>query len=243
MAKKVRALIFLLALSPTLVWAAVAGRPNPYVVYDAEKDLLTISASQIPLDQLLREIAKKTGVEAKLDAEAEKQVSVNLPEAPLLSALKMLGQDAALNYALVHTPAAGPQKPRKVVFRVLWAGTKSGSSAISGYNTSAPSAPTVVEKPVETPQPAVTVSTPSPTEESPERAIARARIEKRIASLPEEQRIAILQREEERRKKREERDAVRAQRRDMRMNLMQQGGDTAEVRGGMPPVQVQQGGQ
>lgn len=177
--------------------AAAADGPDPKVLKDAKTGLISIEAREAPLSKVMKAFGDRTGLEIRMDDEADTTISANIKNAAPVEAIKLLGETSGLSYAILFRadPKTGGSVPYAV--RIIPAGAGSGQSP----RWRSPPSPT---PPVFTP-PERTVNVTPPSVE-PMRETSTA--------LSEDDRDKLREMAEERRKAREERDKMRALRRE-----------------------------
>ncbi len=106
----------MLATLPLLILALVsAGFAQAPIKVTWEADRLTVIAEGAPLSQILKEVARQTGMELR-GLRVQKPVSVHLVNVPLSEGLENLLCD--VNYAIMERPShpGGPRRACLVVF-------------------------------------------------------------------------------------------------------------------------------
>lgn len=85
------------------------------VAYDKLHDLITISVEQHPLSDVLRDMDRQTGIDFRMDPQAETDITLNIVRMPLESALARLGH---LNVIKQYKTVGKGKAAKKLLVRV-----------------------------------------------------------------------------------------------------------------------------
>ena len=102
--------ILVICLSWLITLASYAeSQTDTKVIYNPETDLISIHAKESPLKDVLNRVALQTGIEVKLDSEANHKVSIDIEKQPLEKALKQLVQPAS--HVFIYDDASQANHP------------------------------------------------------------------------------------------------------------------------------------
>jgi len=204
--------IGLLWLVSTLVCAATPQ--NSVVIYDAEKDLLSIQAKQASLKAVLGQITLRTGVETLMSPGAEQRVDADIGPLAMERALKQLLK--GIDHVVIYGGASQQGSPLVTRLEVLPKGEDAERGLMPVINIMNEASLQAVYRP-----------TPEIFN------IAQQRWQERVARLPEEKRLQVTARYDEKmaaakqRQKRKDKRKAEHERRKQAHQLKKQKRDEA----------------
>lgn len=85
------------------------------ISYDRKSDLITIAVEQQPLSEVLRNVGHQTGIDMRMDPQADAQVTLDINRVPLDTALDSLGR---LNVIKQYKTAGKGKEKKNLLVRV-----------------------------------------------------------------------------------------------------------------------------